>query len=373
MLRHLKIAFILLASPSAWGFNTLVTATSMDRYQQMSSAGIPAAALLHANAFTGTKFMVYGGQNTSGSTFYNSGAVFDVATNAWSSMASAGSPGTLVAMASTWTGTELLIWGGWTGSTNTASGWRYNPSTDTWTTMAAGGPSARNMFYIGNIWSGTQAFFWGGFYNTATQYNNGSLYNPTSNTWSSISTVGAPQARDAYCVTWTGTQFFVWGGTNNNTNLNNGGLYNPTTNTWTAVAASPLSARNGPVCTWTGSKIVVFAGSNSGGLLNDGAVYDPASNTWSSMAASQVAMGSCVAVWTGKEIFYTSGRYVGNPGVNWKAAYYNPTTDTWRASDATGSIDTIAGRGGMVGDTIYFYGFVLGNAPVLMKVMIGKP
>lgn len=374
MLRHLRIALLLLASFPAWGFNTLITTSSMDRYQMMSNVGIPSAVQRYGYAFTGTKFLIYGGGNANYSVFYNSGSVYDIATNAWSPMATAGSPGTLTGMFSAWTGTELLLWGGWNGSTNVASGWRYNPATKTWASMAASGLTGRNVFYLGDNWSGTQAFFWGGYTNETTQFNNGGLYNPANNTWSSITVTGAPQARDAYCVTWTGTHFFVWGGWNNGSLLNSGGLYNPTTNTWTTVAASPLSGRTAPACTWTGSKIVVFAGGGASSLLNDGAVYDPVANTWSTMAASQAGLGSCVALWTGTEVFYTSGLGVGTtPGVNWKAAYYNPTTNKWRASDATGSIVTSAGRGVINGNTVYFYGNAGGGAAVMMKANLANP
>jgi hypothetical protein len=44
-----------------------------------------------------------------------------------------------------WTGSEMIVWGGWNGTNSFNTGGRYNPSTDSWTsTSAAGAPTARS-------------------------------------------------------------------------------------------------------------------------------------------------------------------------------------------------------------------------------------
>ena len=41
--------------------------------------------------------------------------------------------------------------------------------------------------------------------------NPGSRYNPVTDTWRTMSTVDAPNARNNHTVVWTGTEAIVWG------------------------------------------------------------------------------------------------------------------------------------------------------------------
>ena len=43
-----------------------------------------------------------------------------------------------------WTGSEMIVWGGWNGSNSFNTGGRYNPGTDVWTAMSTtNAPTAR--------------------------------------------------------------------------------------------------------------------------------------------------------------------------------------------------------------------------------------
>src|SRR5206468_1310617 len=59
-----------------------------------------------------------------------------------------------------WTGSEMIVWGGWIGGV-TATGGRYNPSTDTWAfTSMLNTPPAREFGTA--VWTGTEMIVWGG-------------------------------------------------------------------------------------------------------------------------------------------------------------------------------------------------------------------
>jgi len=73
-----------------------------------------------------------------------------------------------------------------------------------------------------------------GGYNLAYQ-NTGARYNPTTNTWTAITTSGAPSARHYHTAVWSGTEMIIWGGSSGSTALSDGARYNPTGNTWTAI------------------------------------------------------------------------------------------------------------------------------------------
>jgi hypothetical protein len=49
---------------------------------------------------------------------------------------------------------------------------------------------------------------WGG--NNGSLLNNGGRYNPSSNTWTSMTTTGAPSARQSHTAIWTGTEMIIW-------------------------------------------------------------------------------------------------------------------------------------------------------------------
>src|SRR5438874_12765588 len=92
----------------------------------------------------------------------------------------------------------------------------HTASTTSWTaTTLTNAPSARKWHTA--VWSGSQMIVWGGFYYdsfTATGfwYNTGGRYNPSTNSWTATSTTNAPEARFFPTAVWTGTEMIVWGG-----------------------------------------------------------------------------------------------------------------------------------------------------------------
>src|SRR4029077_307814 len=101
----------------------------------------------------------------------------------------------------------------------------------------------------------------------------GRRYDPLTDTWTTISTVGAPPVTSAGTVTWTGSSMFVWGGC---CYVNTGALYNPALDSWT-----PISTTNAPTgrslhtAVWTGRVVVVWGGFDGTTYLSSGGRYDP--------------------------------------------------------------------------------------------------
>ena len=87
--------------------------------------------------------------------------IFTPSGNSWAAVSSTSSPAARYNHAALWTGTEMLILDGSTGSGELASGSAYNPATGLWRTLSAGGgPLARTQ--PGAVWTGTQAVVFGG-------------------------------------------------------------------------------------------------------------------------------------------------------------------------------------------------------------------
>ena len=149
-----------------------------------------------------------------------------------------------------WTGSEMIVWGGFNGSINVNTGGRYNPSTDSWTrTSTTNAPAARDAHTA--VWTGSEMIVWGGE-GSGSYLNTGGRYNPGTDSWTATSTTNAPAGRAVHTAVWTGSEMIVWGGFDGSSYFNTGGRYNPGTDSWTATSttnapeAEPLTRQCGP-------------------------------------------------------------------------------------------------------------------------------
>jgi N-acetylneuraminic acid mutarotase len=178
----------------------------------------------------------------------------------------------------------MIVWGGFGSGTYFNTGGRYDPTSNTWTAISTSGtPTARR--YHSAVWTGTEMIVWGGINSSGTYSNTGGRYNPTSNIWTAISTTGVPTARVGHTAVWTGTEMIVWGGSNTNT----GGRYNPSSNIWTATSTTgALTARRNHTAVWTGMEMIVWGGYGSNGNEGTGGSYNPITDTWEDVIFSFV-------------------------------------------------------------------------------------
>ena len=118
-----------------------------------------------------------------------------------------------------WTGSEMIIFGGYFQFSVASFGARYNLATDSWTTI--NGPSARCLHTA--VWTGREMIVWGGgSILLGGHLNTGERYDPTTDSWTATSTTNVPLARYYHSAVWTGSEMVVWGGYNVS-ELNTGG------------------------------------------------------------------------------------------------------------------------------------------------------
>jgi len=91
---------------------------------------------------------------------------------------------------------------------------------DGWQLRSNGSPSARSGHTA--VWTGSDMIVWGGYHTSNGYSGDGACYNPTSNTWTALTASGAPSPRYNHTAIWTGTEMVVWGGYNGSTYLNDG-------------------------------------------------------------------------------------------------------------------------------------------------------
>src|SRR5947207_9378883 len=174
---------------------------------------------------------------------------------------------------------------------------------DTWTATATG-PSGRASHTA--IWTGSEMIIWGGY--DGTYLRSGAKYNPILDSWTKTSTLNAPSVRTSHRAVWAGNEMIVWGGQyfdgSNFVYLNTGARYNPGTDTWTATSTTNApSARSDHVAVWTGGEMIVWGGVDNSSYLNTGGNYDPATDSWAATTLINAPPGrvSHTGIWTGTE------------------------------------------------------------------------
>ena len=199
----------------------------------------------------------------------------------------------------TWTGSEMLVWGGVipqgyirSGSAPAPSygGARYRPATDTWTALPAG-PTANSLRSA--VWTGNEAIFW--------HSAGGDRFAPLAGSWRAVATppVALAQAQ------WASSELFTWSGAF-------GGMaaYRPAQDAWRSI----VNAQYPPTTfepVWTGSELLLWARAST-------LRYDPATDTWRGIAAPPTTTAGS-PVWAGDQLL------ISGPSGN----RYDPVRDTW--------------------------------------------
>jgi N-acetylneuraminic acid mutarotase len=195
-----------------------------DTWTATSTINAPSARDGHTAIWADSEMIVWGGGINDFSNPYNTGGRYNPGTDSWTATSTTNAPAASSHTA-VWTGSQMIVWGGcqapdvFCGRGN--AGGRYNPGTDSWAaTSTTNAPSARNLHTA--VWTGSEMIIWGGF---SPYINSGGRYNPSTDSWTATSTANAPSARGTHTAVWTGSQTIVWGGYDGSNYLNTGGRY----------------------------------------------------------------------------------------------------------------------------------------------------
>lgn len=154
-----------------------------DTWTEISDTNAPSPRELFAYVWTGSKLIVWGGFE--GTLCLGDGAIYDPQTDTWSAISSSNAPTARASTSVVWTGEEMIVWGGVDMSiddsenqisTYLGDGAAYNPTTDTWRDLSEeNAPSARRGFF--QVWTGSQLLIWGG-YNGEEYLSDGAAFTP---------------------------------------------------------------------------------------------------------------------------------------------------------------------------------------------------
>jgi N-acetylneuraminic acid mutarotase len=297
-----------------------------DSWTAVSSTNAPSARYDHEAIWTGTEMIVWGGFD--GSNYLNSGSRYDPVADSWTAVSSTNVPSGRVEHKVLWTDSLMLVWGG-SGTGNMRTGGRYNPNSDSWMDIDTEDPNSFRTSHSA-VWTGAEMVVWGGIGDgTANSgLNSGRLYDPATNSWASLPLGGAPLGAWNANIVWTGSEVIVWGGQSGTQIRDTGGRYNPATNSWTSMQSH--EGRTDSAHVWTGSEMLVWGGNVFSGRSNTGALYNPAINSWTNISTTAAPSAREVEksfVWTGEELLVWGG--FGNTGDLGTGGRYDPVTDTW--------------------------------------------
>lgn len=289
-------------------------------WSSISSNGAPSPRHLHSAVWSGSKMIVWGGYTNGMPTATATGGIYDPQSQSWKAISETGAPTARHSHTAIWTGSKMIVWGGYSNNGLATGGGAYDPETDSWAPInESGEPSARVDHTA--LWTGKSMIIWGG--RTDTQpTNSGALYSPADNTWTALSTQGSPSPRYALTSVWTGSQMIVWGGYDFFDWQNDGALFDPAKNAWTQSIPSSgaPTARQSAVGAWDGSNLIVWGGWTGGPYENTGGIWNPkagaANNGWTAitMQNAPAARSFHTGVWTGHELLVWGG--CGEDGCN---------------------------------------------------------
>jgi hypothetical protein len=166
--------------------------------------------------FTGSKILIY--------PYF----IFDCATGTTTTFPTNTCSGITVTKSQVWTGTRLVLYG-------PTGGFTFNPTNNTYLCIET--PTG-NLFNAScsATWTGNLVVFYGGYITVSgnkISVDGGVTYNPTSNIWDDIP-AGGPRVHNHNAI-WTGTEILITGGTRDNgTEYGHfqDNLYNPTSFSW---------------------------------------------------------------------------------------------------------------------------------------------
>ncbi|KAF0181711.1 MAG: Kelch motif protein [Limisphaerales bacterium] len=286
--------------------------------------------------WTGTKWIVWGGLNANESTFLGTGAMFDPVLNTWTPISTQNAPSARHEFQCIWLGDRMWLYGGYNGGdrgpNGTGNGFFYNPTTDQWTSInSANSAGARARFSA--CWTGTEIIVFGGF-GSSTWVNTGARYNPATDTWRSMASNPQRGGFGDHCFAWTGTEMIIAGGHDTvtaTTGINKAARYNPVLDNWTPMPDIPFSFA-GSSSAWTGTEYLYGFGHGSSDMRY--ARYSPVSNTWSAIQTAKPGLPNDgtgkvyhQAAWTGTEWLIVGG-WDGS-SVRGECARFNPATSKW--------------------------------------------
>lgn len=248
-----------------------------------------------------SKLFIWGGKD--GSNIYNDGAIYDLDADSWTNISTCPLVGRCFPSIHYYNG-KIYIWGG---IDSIASPWVtyndgaiYDIATDSWSSITTtDAPTARCV--DNSVLVDDKIYIFGGWYfdSGVKIRDDGAIYNITEDKWYDLSLPTAKLALSS-TIALDDNRIFIWGGmTDSSTYIKSGYIYDIITNTYNQITSSSLNARYGATIGLNNERyVIIFGGTDNTNSFNDGEIYDLTTNTWiKSFSDSSKRLGSTGVVW----------------------------------------------------------------------------
>jgi hypothetical protein len=201
----------------------------------------------------------------------------------------------------TWTGADLLIFGGQPDPGADAL-LRYQPPSEGGWIVAPPSPLGSRVGHTAT-WTGEELVVVEGApvgpqAAVAAQSLDAAAYDPGRDTWRVLPPMPI-NPRSGHVALWTGEEVLVYGGSRSFEGYAPAALYDPERDRWRLSSPSPLARAHGlAAAVWTGEEALIWTGTGEESV----AAYDPRADTWRLLPGSPIGMRSASAVWTGEDL-----------------------------------------------------------------------
>jgi N-acetylneuraminic acid mutarotase len=260
-----------------WSFD--LTAGAWSRLASQGAG--PSARASQAMAYdpVANKVIVFGGYD--GTTYYNDTWAYDMAGEAWTALSPSGvAPAARQGHSLVYDpqSKKMILFGGYDGTAQYNDTWAYDPAKDSWTDLKPGGtlPAARDSQAMTYDPNDKIMILFGGW-SITTQYDDTWSYDPAKNSWTDLRPAGAtPTVRALSQMVYDPSlkKIVLFGGGTSSATLSDTWMFDFAERSWSPAATigdSP-SARAGHALVYDSSDtaVVLFGGSDGiGAYFND--------------------------------------------------------------------------------------------------------
>jgi N-acetylneuraminic acid mutarotase len=315
------------------------------------------------------KIYVMGGSD--GYSFSNAFEVFDPTTNTWNTPATTGTFSSRNGSGSAVVDGKIYVLGG-ASYINNGSVWNFNEALDpkyidpsslygTWTTGSSEGFTKRASFTASAV--NGKIYVIGG-YDSSAMVNPIEVYDPTIDSWSTLTTTGTYTPRSNATANVVNGKIYIIGGYDNTSLVTDIDVFDPSTNSWsTPTTTGDFYPRAQHTSAVVNGRIYVIGGADQVSYIDVVDEFDPATNTWLSLSTIGVfdgrhAMTSCAY----KDKVYVHGGFNSNSRIwcNW-IDVFDPSSNSLAEAQITGEFaPNCYVSSGLVDGEMYIIG---GNTP----------
>lgn len=218
---------------------------------------LPVATQSHGVAIIGTKIYIFGGFTSTGVT--KKCYEYDIPTGIWTEKASLNTARYVLGSGAV-NGKAYAV-GGYTGSAYLKTVEEYDPVANTWTLVSSMGTARANC---GTAVSGNKLYAVGGYDGGPSYLSSAEVYDPSTDIWTPITSLPAPARSGLHgaCTVNPATgKLYVTGGNSTPGNaLQDVEEYDPSTNTWTSLSDLPTPGRHDAICIVQSNYLFVIGG-----------------------------------------------------------------------------------------------------------------